>query len=320
MIITKDYNTSQEILQDGTGKNKRPWQSKKSRNLALSDSFKRLGDENKSSRTRSCAFTLAFLKNEETGRKTLKSAMFCQVRLCPMCQWRKSLKVFFQLSKVIDEVERRHKDLVPIFLTLTVRNCSADDLSGVLDNIFKGWYQFTKHRKTNRLAKGWFRALEITYNTDENTFHPHIHVLLLVEKKYFKSKDYMHTTDWVQLWRTSAGLDYDPVCDVRKVKTSKGKYKAIAEIAKYTLKDSEILTSDKQLTDKLVDVLSSALHRRRLFAYGGILKKIAKELNADDPDKGDLVHIDDDAVREDIASLIEHYQWHFGVKNYVRSG
>jgi len=165
---------------------------------------------------------------------------------------------------------------------------------------------------------GWFRALEVTYN--EDTFHPHIHAILLVDKGYFKGKDYMHTTDWVQLWRMSVGLDYDPICDIRKVKANKGKHKAVAEVAKYTLKDSEYLTRDNnELTDRLVSVLGDSLRSRRLYAFGGELKKIAKEINAERPDEGDLIHIDDESIREDIAMVMEVYQWNFGLGNYYKT-
>ena len=317
-MTTQKHNTKQEILQDKNGKRERPWRPKKVRNVALSDSYKRLGNEKKSGNIKMCAGTLMFNTDIETGNKTLRHALFCQVRLCPMCQWRKSLKVFFQLSNVMDETEKRHKDLVPIFLTLTVRNCMGDELSGVIDSVLQGWRNLNDHRKTRKIIKGWFRALEVTYNGEEDTFHPHIHAILLVEKKYFKGEDYMQTADWVQLWRTSAGLDYDPICDIRKVKANKGKHKAVAEVAKYTLKDTEYLTSDETLTDKLVMTLEGSLHRRRLYAYGGILKQIAKELKADKPDEGDLVHIDEDAIREDVATVLEVYRWNFGAANYFK--
>lgn len=114
------------------------------------------------------------------------------------------------------------------------------------------------------------------------------------------------------------GLDYDPICDIRAVKNGKGKRKAVAEIAKYTLKDSEFLTKDNDLTDKLVEVLGNSLRNRRLYAFGGVLKQLAKELDAEEPDKGDLIHIDDEKFREDVATVLEVYRWNFGLANYIK--
>lgn len=235
-----------------------------------------------------------------------------------MCQWRKSVKVFYQVSKVMDRAEQKHKEFVPIFLTLTLRNCFHVDLSSTLDDIFKGWKNIIDHYKIRKIVKGWFRGLEVTYNSEYDTFHPHIHAILLVEKGYFKGKNYMETSKWVQMWRTAMKLDYDPICDIRKVKINKGKHKAIAEVAKYTLKDSEFLTDDNNLTDKLVEVLGTSLKGRRLFAFGGLLKKIAKEIGIEELAEGDLVHIDDEAIREDVATVLEIYRWNFGLANYIK--
>lgn len=297
-----------------------PWRPKKIRSLKLADSFKRLGYDKKSIRVRFCGSALAFLENLETGEKKLDSADFCRERLCPMCQWRKSLKVFHQVSKVMDRTQEENKSLVPLFLTLTMKNCTDEELNNTVTNIFQGWYQLTKHRKMKRIVQGWFRALEVTYNKEDDTFHPHIHAIILVDKSYFKkdNKDYMQTSDWVHMWRTAMKLDYDPVCDIRKVNRTKGKYKAVAEVAKYTLKDTEFITNDDELTDKLVEVLSTSLRGRRLYAFGGILKQIAKQIGIEEVAEGDLIHIDDEKIRDDIAKVLIVYRWNFGLANYIK--
>lgn len=309
---------NEKILQDTKKGKPVPWRPKKIKGLKVADSFQRLGYDKKAMRIRFCGSALAFLKNLETGEKKLQSADFCKERLCPMCQWRKSMKVFHQVSKVMDRAEKENKNVIPLFLTLTLKNCYGDDLSATLDMIFQGWYQLTKHRKINRIVQGWFRALEVTYNKEDDTFHPHIHAIILVDKSYFKGPDYMETTDWVQMWRTALKLDYDPVCDIRKVKNGKGKHKAVAEVAKYTLKDSDFIFDDNELTDKLVEVLSNSLRGRRLFAFGGLLKQIAKQIGIEELAEGDLVHIDDEKIREDVATVLEVYRWNFGLANYIR--
>lgn len=310
----------ERILQDTKNGKKAPWQSKKIRGLKVADSFQRLGFTSKATRIRFCGSALAFLVSLETGQRKLHSADFCKERLCPMCQWRKSLKVFHQVSKVMDKAQFEHSNLVPLFLTLTLRNCFSSNLPATLDTIFQGWNRLLAHRKIKRIVKGWFRALEVTYNKEQDTFHPHLHAIVFVEKGYFKknNKDYMQTADWVQMWRKALKLDYDPICDIRKVKGSKGKHKAVAEVAKYTLKDSDFVFDDTGLTDRLVSVLDSSLKGRRLFAFGGLLKQIAKEIGLREVAEGDLVHIDDEAIRIDVATVLEVYRWNFGIANYVR--
>lgn len=49
-----------------------------------------------------------------------------------MCAWRRSLKIFGQVSKVMDHVEKNYNYRY-IFLTLTVKNCYGEDLKDTLD-------------------------------------------------------------------------------------------------------------------------------------------------------------------------------------------
>ena len=324
MPVLHSYDsTNQTVLQDQRNGKEEPWRPKKVRSLELAESLHRLGDHKRANRVWWCSSTLVFAVAKDTGEKKLHDANFCRERLCPMCAWRKSKKVFHQVSDVMEEVDKESPGLVPIFLTLTLRNCSAKELSRTLDTVFTGWYRITNHRKIKRIVRGWFRALEITYNKQDDTFHPHIHAILLVEKSYFKSKDYMETKDWVKMWRTALKLNYDPVCDIRKVKQrgkNKGKNKAVAEVAKYTLKDTEYISDDKQLTDKLVKILGEALRGRRLYAFGGLMKEIAKQLGIKDKDvgEGDLIHLDDDEdLRPDIDYILQIFRWNIGLSNYV---
>jgi plasmid rolling circle replication initiator protein Rep len=312
--------TDLEILQDLKKSGKpRPWRPKKIRALKVADSFDRLGQKKKAGRVRECATFLAFREIISTGERFLESANFCRERLCPMCQWRKSLRVIYEVSKVMDAVEADRPDLVPIFLTLTLKNCAGEELPGVLDAVFKGWYNFLNDRTISSRVKGWFRELEITYNRDEDTHHPHIHAVIFVEKSYFRSREYLCQKCWVSLWRRALRIDYDPIVDVRRIRNSKNRRKSVLELVKYTLKDTEFVTDDDALTDKLVDVYSKSLKGRRLYAYGGVLKEIAKHLFAKaDPEEGDLAHISDDTIRSDLATVLKVYFWHSGVANYAR--
>jgi plasmid rolling circle replication initiator protein Rep len=280
--------------------------------------------EKRAENMRFCSSNLDFA---DTGdRLKLIKANFCRVTLCPMCQWRKSLRVFFDTSKIVDKLEERHKNLKPIFLTLTVKNCSVESLPLTLDNMFESWDNFMNSRtlrpkikdKQEYLIKGWFRALEIIYNSETNEFHPHFHAIMYVDKSYFTGKDYLKTADWVQLWRKSAKLDYDPICDVRKA-DKRGKRKEVAEVAKYTFKDVDILKetlSDETKAD-VIENLSGALHQRRLYAYGGLMKSIAAELKIKDADKSDLVTVDGDKINPMIVKEILSYRWNMGLRNYV---
>jgi len=310
-----NYNTDENVLQDvSAGGKKRDWKGKKERNLLLADSYERIGYFRYADRCRECAFFLSFFKTDEG--LTFNDGLFCQLRLCPMCAWRKSLKAFSNVSKIMNYVQREDADLVPLFLTLTVRNCKADELEVTIKHILKSWRVLANHRTFVDQIQGWLRALEVTYNRKADTYHPHIHVILMVKKEYFSKSNekYITTEKWVHLWRTSAKLDYDPVCDIRKVrKTKKNISKTVAEIAKYTVKDSDYIGNDE-----VIKTLTDAIFRKRLYAYGGVIAKASKALKIRKPDSGDLVHIDNDAIRDDVAYVIVKYGWSFGVGDYLR--
>ncbi|MGL4338410.1 MAG: protein rep, partial [Turicibacter sp.] len=227
---------------------------------------------------------------------------------CPMCAWRRSLKVYGQVSKIIDSVPSGHEY---IFLTLTIKNCSGEDLCKTLDELFKAYKRFTELKDIEDCFVGWFRSLEVTYNKSRNDFHPHIHVILCTKTSYFK-KHYIKKDDFMNMWRQCMRLDYDPVVHVEKFKGMKN---AIAETSKYTVKDSDYLFESETLTDIQVKVLDSALANRRLIAYGGLFRKIHKELNLGDAYDGDLVFVDGEEVNKG-EYIIEKYGWHVGLKNY----
>lgn len=262
--------------------------------------------------------------NQVTGEVTrkLQAAEFCRDRLCPMCSWRKSLVTFSQLSDIMLRIDATTDGLVPIFLTLTMRNCGSSDLADCISRELRAWSRMvtSKHRrKPWRIAVGWFRALEITYNKKDGTWHPHIHAILLVRPDYFDKEkdDYISQEDWIAEWRWALGVDYDPSVDVRTVKG--GQAKAIAEVAKYTVKPGEWLDlDDGDGTDERVELLARVLKGRRLTAFGGLMKETRKALKQEDAETADLVRTGDDAtMRGDLVTAMEKFEWQIGLTNYV---
>lgn len=264
--------------------------------------------------------------NQVTGEVTrkLQAAEFCRDRLCPMCSWRKSLVTFSQLSDIMLRIDSTTDGLVPIFLTLTMRNCVSSDLADCISLLLKSWSRMMnskQNRRPFRIAVGWFRALEITYNKKDGTWHPHIHAILLVEPDYFENPDkYIDQREWEAEWQWALGVDYKPRVDVRTIKGSQAK--AIAEVAKYTVKPGEWLDlDDGDGTDERVELLARVLKGRRLTAFGGLMKETRKALKQEDAETADLVRTGDDAtMRGDLVTAMEKFEWQIGLTNYVSVG
>ena len=237
-----------------------------------------------------------------------------------MCAWRRALKVYSNVVKVLDGMDGSH---VFIFLTLTAKNCSGEELSGELDRLMAAWKRFEHRKPFKQAVKGWYRGLEVTHNVDllspsYDTFHPHFHCLLAVNKSYFKKQDYLTQEAWVELWQQSLKVDYKPVVDVRKVKGSHSK--AVAEAAKYAVKSSDIIIPDDwDLTVETVRMLDAALHNRRLVAFGGVMKEIHKRLNLEDEETGDLIHVEGESPEEKVTDRELIFSWWTGYQQYVKA-
>lgn len=299
-----------------------PWVEKKVKTLRLAKLYRRAGYLDYSRKAAACSTWLQYGVSAD-GSKQLSAANFCQLRLCPLCIARRAKKSAYKVSRVLDKVAADHEGVKFLFLTLTIQNVPGDKLGEALSEMMAGWDRLLQHRKIKRSIKGWFRAVEITRNRAKNTYHPHIHAILVVPPEYFSDSGfYLAHGEIVARWKLAMRLDYDPTVDIRAAR-SKGEYQAeraaAVEASKYAVKDEDYI--DEDLPDEeaaqVVRVYTEALFKRRLVAFGGWMKDAAKAMNAENLEDGDLVHLDDETIREDVAELIETYNWHFGAGDYV---
>lgn len=295
----------------------------------LSDSFSRLGYSDRALRVSNCGTFLEFRSgvdyNGEIHKPRLTGANFCFDRLCPMCNFRRSRKIFNQVFSIVNHLGTdKYKYLM---LTLTVRNCKAEDLSSTIDRLYSGIHNLFKQKRVKKIALGCFRALEITYNEDRKDFHPHFHIIIAVPSSYkAKHPDYISQSEWLSSWRSAYGDDSILILDVRFIDgydgmdniSSDSLKKAVCEVAKYSVKSSDyLLSNNSSLTDFLVLIFAESLRNRRLCSFTGIFSKARKELNLDDVEDGNLVHIE---TEEDLTpfayELIVRYKWHVGLGGY----
>lgn len=305
---------NQEISDEFEDRKRSAWQ--------LIESYKRLGMNDRAVKVASCGTDLCFrAPSDLSDSAKLYRANFCKDRLCWMCSWRRSLKIFGQVSQVMDKLQADH-NFRYVFVTLTIRNCSGERLSSELTALSKAFNLFNKRSRIKKAFKGAFRTYEITYHPEHPSslqFHPHIHIIYAVNKSYFHSTSYISQEELQEIWRECAELDYEPLVDIRVVKptqTDDGDInfkQAVAEVAKYTVKPEQIYVGRSDLDiDHAVWALSSALAGRRLCSFTGVFKKIAAELNLDDLNDGDLVHTDNEKLRPDVQYILIHYKWNVG--------
>ena len=222
-----------------------------------------------------------------------------------------------------------------LFVTFTVKNVPADELGATIDLLHKAAHNMSKNKRWKAAVKGWLRATEITHNTDSksasfDTFHPHLHMLLCVNSRYFKSADYIPQKEWKAMWEHYAGLNYDSQVNVKAVKdlgsdkTAESKTSlsgALTEVTKYVCKPQGIITwENPEMAVRTVRTLDRMLDGRRLTSWGGVLKEAAQKLKLDSIETGDLVHVESTSEDADANKIAEYvaYNWAVGVSDYLK--
>jgi plasmid rolling circle replication initiator protein Rep len=323
-------------------------------NKILSASYKRLGNEKKAKDVNLCASIINYAANPNNHEdKKLYQAYFCRCSLCPVCAMRRSEKLRGQTYKIVKHLDET-KGYRYLFLSLTIRNMPSEELSASIDALMKGFNLLTKRKEFKALSKGWMRGLEVTHNWVTNEYHPHIHMLIAVDERYFTEyENYMNHWTWVELWKSCMHLDYDPSVQVKKVSKDKERKEkdsityagAVSELAKYPVKSNDYAVTwkgreyfqnsikrkygvdfevrDKQhaeeLTDRVVKTLTECLYNRRLVAFGGEMRKAHKLLNLDNPENGDLINTDqkEDEKEDGKYTMLLCYRFVSKAGNYI---
>jgi len=246
-----------------------------------------------------CNTFLSFLTNGEKSVKRAYKANNCNNRFCPICSWKKAKKDAMKIGVMLEAVKQLEKKEF-LFLTLTAPNCTGEDLPETINKFNKAFHKMFKRRNVEKAIKGFARKLEVTTdqeptitkelykqkkayfdkrglavgdaNPQYNTYNPHFHVILVVNKTYFKKPDlYIKHEEWLDMWRDC--MDDPSISQVRieKVK-EKGNSNAILEIAKYSAKNNDLLHSEQ-----VFDVFYKSLKGRQLLTFSGILKEYAQK-------------------------------------------
>lgn len=295
----QDIN-NKKIFKDVSKNGKdRKWKERKLMNIELGQRLEKLGYK-QFERVMQCSEVLKF-KKQDDGTLKLFQTWFCKNKLCSICNWRRAMKHSYQATQVIDKAIEKEPKAKFLFLTLTVKNVEGKNLNKTMSSLTKSFDRLFKRRKVLKNLIGYLRSTEVTFNSDTEMYHPHIHVLLMVKSSYFtgNSDNYINQKEWQLMWQQSAKLDYLPVVDIRKVRSKKSNDEkdiknAIIETAKYPVKPIDTLQASEEQKLKIVDDLMQGLYKKRQIGYGGLLKKIYKELQLDDLENGDLIKIDDE--------------------------
>ncbi|HDK3863256.1 TPA: protein rep [Staphylococcus aureus] len=276
---------------------------KKQRNQVFQNFIERHIGENQMDLVRECNTFLSFVADKTLEKKKLYKANPCKNRFCPMCAWRKARKDALGLSLMMQYVKQEEQKEF-IFLTLTTPNVTSEHLEDEIKHYNESFRRLSNRKHFKSIAKGYVRKLEITYNQKRDDYNPHFHVLIAVNKSYFKdTKAYISQKEWLNLWRDVTGNSKITQVHVQKVKQNNNK--ELYEMAKYSGKDSDYLVNQK-----VFDAFYTALKGKQVLVYSGLFKDARKKLK-----NGELDYLKESDPTEYIYQIF--YVWN--QKEYLAS-
>ncbi len=252
-----------------------------------------------------CGDFLGFSKGAD-GKYNLVSANFCRQRLCPMCQKRKSLKMYANTLQVCAYLEKYKVRY--IHLVLTVPNCKGGTaLNKCVSELFKSFGRFYKYKEIKKAFRGCLRCLEITYNEKVGTFHPHLHCLVAVNESYFTSRDYLSYDKLRLLWQRAcnSGGPYQISVGAIKGDVAKG----VAEVCKYCVKPLELGNLDTTAAQYVLRTYGIVLKGQRCVQKYGLIKEAFKALGIEEEETFCIA---------DNYDEVYYFRYDKGLKKYVR--
>lgn len=262
-----------------------------------------------SDRVTFCSEFLKFglVPDDDALKLKLRSARFCRVRHCPVCQWRRSLMWKAKAYEVLPKIVENYPNHRWLFVTLTQKNMPIAQLRDTLQDMNKAFRRMTQRKLWP--AVGWLRSTEVTRGRNGSA-HPHFHCLLMVQPSYF-GKNYINQKEWVSIWKQAMQIDYSPIMDVQAVKNGDRPSSLVPELLKYCVKESDLVRDREWFLE-----LTRQMHKLRCVATGGVLKEYLKELEEEPEDligEGDLPEGQDEASvyfgwrrQEKLYRMLEH--------------
>ena len=312
----KNQETKIDILERCT--------DKRLKNPKFSDYIKPFLSQKMNLRIIDCGTFLELLGDFEMENRKINKANFCGNRFCPMCSWRLACKDSLEISILMEHL-RCEENKEFIFLTLTTPNVKGDSLEEEIRKYNKAFEKLMKRKEVKTIVKGYIRKLEVTYQKEKyitkelwkrkkdyyekkgllignlepnyDTYNPHFHIVIAVNKSYFTDKDYYISRErWLELWQLSTGDKFITQVDVKKARANN--LKEVYELAKYSAKDSDYLVSRP-----VFETFYKALKGKQVLVFSGLFKDAHKMYK--------LGELDVYKKQNDIEYVYKlYYNWH----------
>lgn len=217
---------------------------------------------------------------EDCKTAYFNGANSCKDRFCPICQKKRSLLWLAKLYPIFENLIKR--GYYVNFVTLTVKDTKKLSTSlNLLNNAFRYIQNTDKtmRKQFNELYIGGIRALEIKTGKNSRLWHPHLHMLVVKNKKSnFKDDLAFLRPAWIKSLKMVGSTEEVPGnVDIQSLRIDnkfrkESLIKAICECFKYLTKSS--WNNEVEDICEMIDTLTNV---RSLNSWGNIKYYLAKQ-------------------------------------------
>jgi hypothetical protein len=202
-------------------------------------------------------------------------AHYCNNRMCLVCSRIKTANLINGYAETIEKFANKK------FITLTIPNCKDKELEQTLRKMSYGFSKLKRNiKKRYNITVEGIRHVEITYNENEKTFHPHYHIVIneKIFNRNFKKNSASATI--VYYWLKQMKKEgIKPLLMCQDI--TQGNNGSVKELFKYFAKTiykkqqrngNTTVTEIRTIPPKQLDVIYTATYRKRMFQPFSIRK------------------------------------------------
>jgi plasmid rolling circle replication initiator protein Rep len=192
------------------------------------------------------------------------TSKYCDARWCNTCNRIRTAKLINGYEQPLKEFKEMY------FVTLTIPNVNRNDLKPCIVGMIRNLSNVIKARRRAGNGCNGIRKLECTYNANEDTFHPHFH--LVIDGK--ENAEFIQR-EWLK--RYPSASDKAQNLKPANIETAKELFKYVTKIVTKEKKDFRIYVP-------ALDVIFQAMYKVRTFQSFGNVRMVSEEVKELDSD------------------------------------
>lgn len=196
---------------------------------------------------------------------------YCSNRFCLVCARIRTANLINGYGATIEAIPDKS------FLTLTVKNCKGSELRDQLVTLKKEFFLLRKAiKKQYKLKIDGMRKIEVTYNKQSDTYHPHFHILMQDDSVLYQDEKIRVTQLMLQKWLHR----FPETTNIKAQKTVPATAGDCKEMFKYFTK---LISKDKEtgkhkmIPAKNLRLIMAAVTGTRIFQTYGKIRKLKPE-------------------------------------------